>query len=502
MNDFNYISFDPPGVQRLIFQTQKLKEIRAMSAMLEHAGQEELKALIDATQSKPLRLAGGGGAVFVPSQHKDNFLRQLRAIQAHHLPGVPFTIKDLPHPPGNTPADSHREAARLHALPVLSATNLLGPSSMACASCRFAPATHSQSFPDRRTELLCQHCHDKRQGKGYESAYQIRLRTLASEHEWNPQLTFADDLIDIAEQTVTRKQYLALIALDVNRMGQHFNEKLSKLQDLEGCKAFKQHSDDIKAKMVDAAAKAVLATWPRRNLPMVPAEMLYLGGDDAVMICAADRALALARNLAQAFVEDPTLKEFTLSIGVVFARHNTPMHAMIDLGQELVTSAKRRAKTKGQTGSMVDFEVMLSQSSDLEASRKELTLEQEPLKEQPQVMRTAKPYNCAELAILEDSVRALSAMDGRLYDLDAACGSRTSGTLAAIQLLGRMNKLDFDLLTKQFKLWGSEPPGTKTLGYPWTKNFGSNPNTVTLIRDVLELFPFLEVKRETRISQT
>ncbi len=496
-DDYHLVVFDPPGVQSLIYQTSKLKEIQAASARLETAMEATLSDMALEFKARTLFQAGGGGAFFVPGDRADAFRTKLRRALAQTLPGMPFVVGPEPAVVFTDSAketQDHAEQARWPQLSELEASPLFGPAQIGCASCRFAPAT--VQFKGEKNLYLCAHCESKRNGKET-SRFRKALSELAPKHGWNTieDKDFAQDLIDLSEESHTRKGYLAVLLFDGNGMGQHFKDELEKVKSPDDCAAYKTKSDALRDKMVHVFAEAVLQTWPNGFKDSVPADMLYLGGDDAAMVCAPDRALQLAVNAAQLFEMRFAADKFTLAIGLVFARHNTPMRTMLDLAQNLNTSAKKlhqfhKIKDKGKNLSSLDFHVLLGQSmDDLETYR----LNNYGLKDEYTAAATARPYTIDEISHLPKEVARLAPLAGRIWDLVDASTNLQQGELAAIQLLGRMCPKEAAPLSAHFE---QSSLGTMSDLPPWFKPTAQRPKPYMVLRDALELMPFLEVNRD------
>lgn len=109
-----------------------------------------------------------------------------------------------------------------------------------------------------------------------------------------------------------------------------------------------------------------------------PFEILTIGGDDVLLIVPGDVALPIAGRICRLFEEKanhpPLLalntKPVTLSGGLVIADDHNPVYFLRNLSEELLKSAKRKAKVVKQ--GTVDFLVLKSQSmleTDLVALR-------------------------------------------------------------------------------------------------------------------------------------
>jgi len=107
-----------------------------------------------------------------------------------------------------------------------------------------------------------------------------------------------------------------------------------------------------------------------------PFEILTIGGDDVLLIVPGDVALPIAGEICRIFEErvnePPLSRHVTLSAGLVIADQHNPIYFLHDLAEDLLRSAKRKAKSSSVKQGTVDFLVLKSQSmleTDLESLR-------------------------------------------------------------------------------------------------------------------------------------
>jgi hypothetical protein len=150
--------------------------------------------------------------------------------------------------------------------------------------------------------------------------------------------------------------YLALVNVDGNAVGSG---------------AIKCDSDSARVKffhhnrvLLRRALKASIdAHCPDEGqAPLIP---LMLGGDDLLVLCRAEIALpfvvTLCEQLAESQPEDGDGFKLTLGVGVVFAKHNIPIHRLHEVAEQLASSAKRRFRGLTEAGmagrSVIDWAV-------------------------------------------------------------------------------------------------------------------------------------------------
>lgn len=108
------------------------------------------------------------------------------------------------------------------------------------------------------------------------------------------------------------------------------------------------------------ALKSALDQASEGDKPVVP---LMLGGDDLLVVCRADAALAFVIDLCDALerlqVERAERFHLTLGVGVVFSRPTVPFHRLHEVAENLASSAKQkfRGLKEADRGSVVDWAV-------------------------------------------------------------------------------------------------------------------------------------------------
>ena len=129
------------------------------------------------------------------------------------------------------------------------------------------------------------------------------------------------------------KDYLGLIYADANGMGKAM-EKHSSLHELQKF-----------AKKIDDAVFAAMGQAITRHLPLegtkrktFPFDVLLIGGDDIVLVTPADKAMQVAQTLGDSFRK---ATGETLSIGVVLAPVKYPFALLYSLVEDTLKAAKK-----------------------------------------------------------------------------------------------------------------------------------------------------------------
>lgn len=205
------------------------------------------------------------------------------------------------------------------------------PFTRRCDACRKRPAVMLvHPYEDQPPEGRCRVCVEKwRKGRDARSAWHERQA---------PQ--------DLEEIGGASQGAIGVIYADGNGVGDW-------IQGATTIAEFRQRSDLV-ATAMKRALKTALRTWAAQ----LPFEVILVGGDDVLLIVPASIALWVARDLCATFESEMQKYAKTMSAGVAFADHHTPVYFLRRLVNKLLKETKRH-----QTGSAVDFLVLKSQGT-------------------------------------------------------------------------------------------------------------------------------------------
>ncbi|KHE92470.1 MAG: hypothetical protein K8F52_08795 [Candidatus Scalindua rubra] len=145
-------------------------------------------------------------------------------------------------------------------------------------------------------------------------------------------------------------EYIGLIYADGNRMGQRLQER--KCRD-----EYTEFSDRILEGTKSAIFEALATNLKLEH--QFPFEILLLGGDDLLLIVPADKAIDVAIDFCDTFRSNLTVHDVSISAGVVITHANYPIHQMINYGEQLLKSAKRKGnETPEKEENYIDFMVI------------------------------------------------------------------------------------------------------------------------------------------------
>jgi hypothetical protein len=245
-----------------------------------------------------------------------------------------------------------------------------------CEDCGRRPATVVYKDPEERTRLCCLACDLRRQAPERGEYLEEISRTAGVK------LGDLRDLSALGEQS-RPENYLAMVYVDVDRLGKYLHQ-----YGAESKQSFRLLSGKVRHAILRGAVEGCAAICAHASELMVPPfEVLLIGGDDALLMVAADRVFTFLDRFAERYHESlagvPHEERLSFSAGVVWAHQQFPVAQFRARAEELVRSAKSRS------GDAVDWlvasEATVESLSVLRGRAKSARLES-----------TAKPYSLDE----------------------------------------------------------------------------------------------------------
>lgn len=211
-----------------------------------------------------------------------------------------------------------------------------------CESSGLWPA---EDIGDGDRRLICKSVSYRRSLSKDNRSYFFQFKKWLVEHkdnikpEWNKIVEtddsemdkfFPGDLNDIG---LMSNGYVGFIYADANRMGQ----RLSKLEEPDEYKILsKRVKQGVKDALFSALAGYIIPIVSE-NKSYIPFEVVLLGGDDLMVVVPANKAMEIAINFCDKFREKT---DISICAGVVITHSNYPIHRMMDYSQGLLNSAK------------------------------------------------------------------------------------------------------------------------------------------------------------------
>lgn len=353
--------------------------------------------------------------------------------------------------------------------------------------------------------------------------------------------------------------YIAYIYADGNNMGGY-------IQNIRTPEKYQNFSQDVDNATKYAVYQALAANLHPRKLQGIdestpglkngdlihPFEIITIGGDDIIVIVPADKALEIAKMIGEQFEKillkqvelekveikddyriesikpvelnkihryysqtaEPSQCKLSISSGVLITSYNTPVYYAKKLYEQLLKSAKKRAKNLkkiGYCGGTVDFLTLKSVtmiSSNIEEFRKEALVKERGAK----LQLYAAPYTLHELGGLIKSVQALKAVEfpkSQIYQIRSflETGKQTA-ILNYRYFRVRLKSENSKLLQQDFEeVWCQAKTNGGNLA-PWMYNTGEvdnpkspNPFYETIWRELVDIYEFIHEKDELEIEK-
>ncbi|MEB3181606.1 MAG: type III-B CRISPR-associated protein Cas10/Cmr2 [Nostocaceae cyanobacterium] len=291
-----------------------------------------------------------------------------------------------------------------------------------------------------------------------------------------------------------------------------------------------------------------------------PFEIITIGGDDIFLIVPANKALAIAKLISERFekillgevplveiepVEEeikgdykvnpsnkpidmkqihrykpteapPSQCQLSTSIGVLITAYDTPIYYAKDFVDQLLKSAKERAKilkNAGYYGGTVDFMAMKSVtmiSSDIKGFRKQALFK----KAKPNLKLYAAPYTLHELGGLITSIEALKKAKfpkSQLYQIRSLLERGKHTAILNYRYFRTRLKQGKKELQEQFEDAWCQPKDSSNKGNlaPWMYDKGEletdksdYPLFETIWRDIVDLYDFIDPAEDSDSQDT
>lgn len=445
------VAFDTDHIQRYVFATNKLREIRGASSLLDFLNRVEMPRLARDCKAQEIYALGGSGLFLAETDR----VEELRiAIQQRYREltggGASITAVSLPLPDSITSIEAAMKAAdlsetlellgwrlqeeKLHPPPFLALSS--HPFLRPCDSCgvEYADASNAgmdvPRTPDERSEQFCLSCQKKRfrdervkaslqslvagSSREDEPMWSQIIRGLrARGYDFSRRPERPGDL-NVFRSFKGAKDYIALIYADANNMGRA----------LENCRTLPQRREfaqTINRAMYSAVCAAIarhlkvaehVKPGGENSTPVFPFDILLLGGDDIYLMVPATAALDVALELARTFRAEAGQGR-TLAISVVMAPVKYPFGLWREMAEEALKFAKKEsaearawARQTGQTidETRINFLVVTGSSSDFKAVY-DRTYFNEDKEAHQEFHATLRPYAPADLEVLLKAIR-------------------------------------------------------------------------------------------------
>lgn len=422
------VALEVGSIQRYITETSRLREIRGASALVAEINRIYVPEIVNGKdlsgQVGIVRSSGGVTLLGVrhkaPDDCEQRLTNALLACYHTRLPGA-AVYATPPVPCTNATSVkallnriSYETARQQGATPAPDAEALpMEPLIRYCDSCGLRAVQHARTIGDD-SDLICRVCYEKsergRQIRGDDESYLAQFKNFVKDRAAWQRVGILKALpLDLSALAATGpSKDLALILADGNRLGQTLREFTSLEQ-------YEEFSKEVARIVEEAVFEALALHTPRpvgkENKQTLPWEIVFIGGDDVLLITAADIALPVAHDLMR-HVEAETAplfqklglkrKKLSMAAGVAIAAAHYPFRALYSLAGQLESSAKKRAyeeDVRGIEASTLDFHRLTAsgRSTLWHIRNVELRPRRSLAKEREIVSLTKRPYTLDEL---------------------------------------------------------------------------------------------------------
>jgi hypothetical protein len=342
------VAFDTDHIKEYVFGTDRLKEIRGASSLLDRLNRQEMERVANISpriEVDPIYTNGGSGLFVVDEKDADEFGERVKWIYREMSGGrasVTVAVQNIPNS-SEIPLAKLKECNLLHELDLVKYRLIeekgSPPPTIAlpshpfmrhCSSCGVEYAEVESLEAEEAGTFYCASCRGKQKedsdvkdripetisllnspNKSIKEIYlwDRMLWYLSQEHYdlSYPGLDRPEDFNEFRQFAEASKDYIGLIYADANNMGKMIEE----LEALEYREVFAKGVDDA---VYRAIARAINKFLPvvtierekklkqgKEKVPVFPFDILLVGGDDIVMVTDATKAMDVACEMAQQF---------------------------------------------------------------------------------------------------------------------------------------------------------------------------------------------------------
>ena len=542
------IAFDTDHIKGYVFGTNKLKEIRGASSLLDSLNRQETERATSGFITKPPVYTNGGSALFIVDSdgQKDSAARAEelgKEVQKRYREktgggaSISYAVQPIPaheksdedimkikkFDDGTTMKDVlkllrmrlrlAKDSPHYVDIPVALPSQAL---LCTCESCGVNYAENLLPDDDNPEGRFCRVCKGKRDE---DQVVKDRLRKakdepLSENTLWGrilkvlkeggysiPDETQRPEDFNVFRSFTHGKEYLGLIYADANSMGRAL-EKLPTLQEV------KDFADTVDNGVFGAMAHAISTYLPVQNKTF-PFDILMVGGDDIAMVVPADKAMQVAYALAKKFHE--LTGKYTLSVGVVLA----PVKYPFSLQRELVEATLKAAKKSGvqQQESKSDSEekpeesrvnfVVVTGNTSLGYQKEYEEMRRKAEGSTREFYATMRPYSLSQMEWLLDRLRVGNSKRlGRtkLHQLREAILklNHTTSIVESLALFRNWKPDERDFMKKMAEKFDTRSPAQqRDMGilFPWSLDGKGSSEGLMVYRtpllDFIDLYDFV-----------
>lgn len=507
MNEY-LVLLDTDKIKQYIYSARTLKSIRGASSILAELNERKVV-------EKKVRLYGGeciysgGGQVmakFNSGEHADKFIRAEQGEYEKFYTSITGIKEEYIGDFKNIVEKAQIKLRRAKEEKVYETCLLTNPFFKTCQLCG---VNHASKI--KYDKFICVVC-ERKIMKGEEIrespeknpiyARFLEFTKEQSIHEkWkNAELT--ENLSELGKLSKP-ENYLGFVYADGNRMGERLLERKTE-------KEYQEFSENIERALQESVFESLLKYIPNPSNGKIPFEFVILGGDDLILLTAAQKIIPITLEILERFEEkmrESTEKiekeKLTLSAGVIMAHSKFPISSFAKLAEDLLKSAKKLNKenwygaeddSRKKEISTIDYLVITTPSvNPVEVIRKR-DLTYTTMKDTLEL--TQRPFTLEKanrIVSITKEIKKSKLSRSRLYSIyDSLYKGKNQSILNILSLVTRLKGEEGENIKKLFEKIKSESllyPNNGAL-FPWNSLGGFKYDTPLL--DILEIYDFVE----------
>ena len=211
-----------------------------------------------------------------------------------------------------------------------------------CQHCGIRPSDGLSLVKEKRICSVCRSCYNAsknlkeiQQGDNIaiEKLYQAATKVGFTD-------AFPDELVDLVRQNDDKNDMLAIVVIDLNNLGNKVKEEVEK----EGFEGLTKFSEDIESAISEVWSELIIEVAKKQKTAVggrfFKMRPLLMGGDDMVVALPS----RLWPQVVQFILKELSERGFHACAGIAVAKHNFPINRLVQMAEELVTSAKGFAR--------------------------------------------------------------------------------------------------------------------------------------------------------------
>jgi len=502
------VLLDADRIKEYVFSTNKLKEIRGASAILDNLNLVETKKIASKYKAAVIYVGGGTGKFwFTDKSEAEEFTTAIEKIyqKETHTASITSWIEERKeHDNFKDVLDrAEKQIRRKKESKKYSMQLCSNEYFKYCELCGIYPATKLHKLP-YESKWLCLSCLAKNKASGKKIEIYKRLeRKLKEKNGIHLTLeNYPDDFHEIGD-SYGSKGYLGFIYADGNGMGKILQTILNndpdndtKLYDFSNAVDTATKDGIIESLLKNIPELALIEREKRKKKEIFPVEFIIAGGDDLVIAVPATKALQIVLDFSDNFehiysemFKPKDSQGATISCGVVIAKSTYPINLFFKLSEDLLKSAKKLSKKplltdkNATVSSAIDFSVVTtSATGSLQEIRKsELTIDDA-------LYLTEKPYKPEKLRELINFIMQCKEKGFPNSKLKVLYGSLFKGknqaTLDYLKLISRLKNEQKDIFINKFHEFTM---------VPWREKNGEIQALTTPFLDFVEVYDFITI---------